>query len=129
MVTLSVGNRLNKDRHFLLHDNFSCALHCEVNREQVVAIDSDCGHTVGYTSHSDTIASVLVIDWRGDGVHIVTAEKECLAAEGRSEVKSRVEITFRSRAFTEVSHSDAVLIVNTVSVATAGCLRNLGAEG
>jgi len=95
MVTLSIRNCLNKDGCFVSDDKFTSLFNGKVNSEEIVSVDTDSRHTIRDTSNGDTVTSVLVVNGGRNGVHIISTEKECLAAESRSEVECRVEITFR----------------------------------
>ena len=128
MVTHTVRNSFNKHGSLFLHDKFTGLLGGEVDGEQVITIHSDSGHAVSNTTSCNTIACVLVIDGCRDGVHVVAAVEERLAAERGCEVKSRMEVTFRGGSFSKVGDSNAVVSPHTIVVASTGCLRELGAK-
>ena len=73
MVSLTVGNRLDQHWHFLFNDDLTGSLCGEVNREEIITVDSDRGHAVAHPPDRNTITGVLVIDWGGNRVHVVSA--------------------------------------------------------
>ncbi len=125
MVSNSVRDGLNQCRLFVTNDHFSCFLGRCINGEDVVAVNSNGWNTVGKTSNRDTIASVLVVDRSRDSIHVVSAVEECLAAESRSEIESRVLVTFRGCTLSKVGHSNAVVAVEAELVAGARGLGHL----
>ena len=64
VVTHSIRDGLDQDWSLLSQDQLSCLFSRMVDGNQVVAVDTNGGHSVGDTSDNDTIAGVLLIDWR-----------------------------------------------------------------
>ena len=62
VVTHSIRDCLDQDWSLLSQDQLSCLLSSMVDGNQVVAVDTNGGHSVGDTSDNDAIAGVLLID-------------------------------------------------------------------
>ena len=109
MIAHSIRNGLDKCWSLFFDDNLPSLFACVVDSENIISIDSDCGHTVGNTSYSDTISSILIINRCGNSIHIVSTEEHCLTSESGSEIQGGVEITLRGSTFTEIGNGDSVL--------------------
>ena len=128
MVTNTVRDSLDQNWALLADDDFTSLLGRKVDSKQVIAIDTDRWHAICDTTSNDTIASILVIDRRRDGIHIVATVKECLAAQSRSKIQGGVEIAFGGCTLTKVCHSDTVIATNPIVISGSGCLWHLCAK-
>ena len=85
-------------------------------------------HTIGRPSDCNAIASILIINWSRNCIHIISAEEECLSSKSSSEVECRMEVTFRCSSFTEIGHCDLVFTRDPIMIATSRSLWDLCAE-
>ena len=119
VIADSVRDSLDEGGALLPQDELSGVLGRCIDRKDIIAVDTDGGHAVGDTAHCDTVTSVLIIDGRRDGVHVVSAVEQCLASQGGREVQRGMEVTFRGSALTKVRDGNTVLLVDTITVASA----------
>ena len=80
-----------------------------VNRKNIITIHSNGRHAVCNTSCHDAITSILIIDWCGYGIHVISAVEKSLTSQSRCKVQSRMEITLRGSSLSEVCDSDAII--------------------
>ena len=128
MITYSVWNSFDEDWSLLLYNHFSGFLTCIINSKNIITINSNGWHSVGYTSNCDTISCILIINGCRNGIHIISAEKHSLTSQSSCEVQSRMKISLGCRSFSEISNSDSVLICNSILIPCSWSLWYLSAK-
>ena len=129
MIAYSIRHCLNEHWSLLLNDQLPSMFAGVVDGKDVVAVHTDGVHAVGDATNYDTVSSILIINGGRDGVHVIPAEEHGLASEGGSKVKCSMEVSLTGSSLTEIGHSYAILVLDSVVVASTGGLRDLGAQG
>ena len=152
VMAQTIGHGLDQHWSRLLDCDLSRCSCGVVDGEQVVTVDSNGDNAVSWTSRGNTIASVLILDRRGNGVTIVTAEmsqpgiRTCPGnvssayriqragylpeeddwdvIDGR-EVHGCVSVSFTRSALAEIANDAKTILLSLVSIGRADCLWHL----
>ncbi len=73
MITNSIIDSCNSHWTLLSKDELTGLLRSMIDGKKIIAIHSERRHAISYTSCYNTIASILIIDWSRNGIHVISA--------------------------------------------------------
>lgn len=128
MVSYSVGHELNEEGLSVFNDLLSGVFDSIDNSKDIIAVYSECGDIIAGSSSCNRVSGVLVLYGSADGVEVISAEEEGLAFECSSEVQGGMEITFRSRAISEVGDCNSIFLRESEPITSATGMGDLRSQ-
>lgn len=94
MMTNAISHSLNQHRSPLLKAYFTSGFNSVVACQCIVAIHSDGGDPIAWTTRSDPISTKLLRRGGADGVSVIPTEEDYRAIQSSGEIEGSMGVTF-----------------------------------
>lgn len=80
VITHSIRYSFNKNGSLISDNHLSSLLCGGEDGKNIITVDPDGWHAISYSSDGNSVSCVLIIDWSGNSVHVVSAIEQSLAS-------------------------------------------------